>query len=47
MPSEYNSNTDTVVMQYNTSNCLVQQSKIIFCNTYHKVEYQTFVNSMS
>ena len=46
MPSEYDSNTGSVVMQYNTSNCLVQQSWIIFRNTHDKVEYITFVNSM-
>ena len=46
MTSEDDSNTGSVVMQWNTSNCLVQQSKIIFCNTYDKREYNTFVNSM-
>ena len=45
MPSEDDSYTGSIVMQYNTSNCLVQQSKIIFRNTYDKVEYQTYVNS--
>ena len=43
---EDGSNTGSVVMQYNTNNCLVQQSKIIFRNTHDKVEYITFVNSM-
>ena len=37
MPSEYDSNTNTVVMQYNTSNCLVQQSWIRFCNTHDRI----------
>ena len=46
MTSEDDSNTGTVVMQWNTNNCLVQQSKIIFRNTYDKREYNTFVNGM-
>ena len=44
MTSEDDSNTGSVVMQYNRNNCLVQQSKITFCNTYDKEEYETFVN---
>ena len=44
--SEDDSYTGSVVMQYNTSNCFVQQSKITFCNTHDKEEYETFVNSM-
>ena len=44
--SEDDSNTGSVVMQYNTSNCLVQQSWIRFRNAYDKTEYNTFVNSM-
>ena len=44
--SEDDSNTGTVVMQYNTSNCLVQQSWIRFRNTHDNTEYETFVNSM-
>ena len=43
MTSEDDSNTGTVVMQYNTSNCLVQQSWIRFQNTHDKAEYETFV----
>ena len=46
VPSEDDSYTGSVVMQYNTNNCLVHQSKITFCNTHDKVEYETFVNSM-
>ena len=46
MMMEYDSNIGTVVMQYNTNNCLVQQSKITFRNTHDNVEYETFVNSM-
>ena len=46
MPPEYDSNHDSIVMQYSTSNCLVQKSKIIFRNTYDNQEYPTFVNSM-
>ena len=46
MTSEDDSNIGTVVMQYNTSNCLPQQSKITFHNTHDNVEYETFVNSM-
>ena len=44
MTSDDHSNTGTVVMQYNTSNCLVHQSKITFCNTHDKEEYEAFVN---
>ena len=39
-------NTGSVVMQYNTNNCLVQQSKIIFRSTHDETEYNTFVNGM-
>ena len=46
MTSEDDSNTGAVVLQYITSNCLVQQSWIRFHNTYYKEEYETFVNSM-
>ena len=46
MIPEDDSYTGSVVMQYNTSNCLVQQSKIIFRNTYDKSEYETFVGRM-
>lgn len=46
MMKEYDLNTGSVTMQYNTSNCLVQQSKITFRNIYDKVEYNTFVNGM-
>ena len=46
MTSEDDSNTGTVVMQWNANNCLVQQSEIIFHNTYDKREYNTFVNGM-
>ena len=34
MTSEYDSYTGSVVMQYNTSNCLAQQSWIRFRNTH-------------
>ena len=44
MTSEDDSNTGTVVMQYNTSKSLVQQSKITFRNTHDETEYETFVN---
>ena len=43
MTSDDHSNTGSVVMQYNTSNCLVQQSWIRFRNTHDKAEYNTFV----
>ena len=46
MMMEYDSNNGSVVMQYNTNNCLVKQSKITFYNTYDETEYETFVNSM-
>ena len=46
MIPEDDSNNGSVVMQYNTNNCLVQQSKIIFRNTYDKSEYETFVGRM-
>ena len=42
----YDSYTGSVVMQWNTCNCSVNQSKIIFCNPYDKTEYNTFVNGM-
>ena len=41
--SEDDSYTGSVVMQYSTSNCLVQQSWIRFHNTYDETEYNTFV----
>ena len=44
MSSKYNSNTGSVVMQYNTSDSLFQQSKITFRNTHDETEYETFVN---
>ena len=44
--SEDDSYTGTVVIQYNTSNCLVQQSWIRFRNTQDKAEYETFVGRM-
>ena len=40
---ENDSNTGSVVMQYNTSNCLTQQSWIRFRNTHDKAEYEVFV----
>ena len=43
MTSEDDSNTGTIVIQYNTSNCLVQQSWIRFHNTQDNTEYETFV----
>ena len=40
MTSEDNSNAGSIVMQYDTSNYLAQQSWIRFCNTHDKEEYE-------
>ena len=39
MTTEDNSNAGSIVMQYDTSNCLVQQSWIRFHNTHNEEEH--------